>query len=1122
MAKAMRTASPNKCETRLLDDAPAREDAFGAHLRVAHAITELVGAEEGGKGIALIGGYGSGKSTIVQLAKEALETRNSSRVVVFDSWSHQGDPLRRSFLEELIRFLTQAEWTPKGHWDGDLDALAGKKESSRTITSPRLTPAGRAIAISALLVPLGYLLLADSFVKQTLMPPNFLSLSTVWWGLTLALAPLLAVLAVYAWLRPNLAVWTRKFWLSHRGRPEGESVWAAFVERTIQEHQTETVRSVDPTSLEFERIFGRLMEATLTKGRILVVVIDNLDRLPSDEAQVIWATMQTFFGSSGNQSEWRKRMWLLVPFNPEGINRIWSDRSDEKVSKSFVDKTFQAAFRVSPPILSNWRDFFVKSLATAFPSHSDPEFDRIYRLYRRIAAPADKPVTPRELKAFVNDVGVLHRQWQDEIGLVVMACFVLNKDKIDAHSDTLTNPEFLDSGVMAILGDSEWPRDFAALHFNVARESGVQVLIGRQVESGLTQGSLDELLRLSQVPGFEAVCQSVVEDRHGDWPAEDGRSVLNAAAMLLQLQKEGFALQAMTELVLQDLQKIQTWSLTREVGESIVAVAASANDIDRPQLARRLVEQTIESAPAETVPAEALKDWAEGYTRVIRQVPPMATGHSWLKVGVPGRPEQYVAVLPFLADLISYPETQPFTAPLTATSADVVRVLTDLASADRLDATSVQAIRAMLRLKIAWPWEGLVISIDKKVRAISPEVAIKGPPIMCLLALAAQSVGSASKVVAALGPEGYFSHHIHLASVAADNDALATLVLGQLLYNPSGEVTAHVGQSSAGQTLYRSILASPEAHDQIFTLAIERITRRVQVETLVANANKESSPKRAIAKILSSLLSGTRGADLASAEHFVANYAAYSAVLEPSALTELTRSMVGRNALSEAVVKKGFTRELAPLYRSVWTISGKSATALEAVLVSGLRQTDRATWSQELTSGELPELVGEMASSGSELSLGKDLEDALLDYGKVVLGGGAPRDLRGELVAKPDGHVGNFLSVFGDELVASGLLVEEADELLRKVGRAIVERRDIGELNWLERVLTDQSPILKSAAEETVASLIERVADARSTTTDNVALTAVLDRIFLDLGGTATTEGGAEVGHDSESPAPDG
>src|SRR6266851_378929 len=223
----MRTASPNKCETRLLDDAPAREDAFGAHLRVAHAITELVGAEEGGKGIALIGGYGSGKSTIVQLAKEALETRNSSRVVVFDSWSHQGDPLRRSFLEELIRFLTQAEWTPKGHWDGDLDALAGKKESSRTITSPRLTPAGRAIAISALLVPLGYLLLADSFVKQTLMPPNFLSLSTVWWGLTLALAPLLAVLAVYAWLRPNLAVWTRKFWLSHRGRPEGESVWAA-------------------------------------------------------------------------------------------------------------------------------------------------------------------------------------------------------------------------------------------------------------------------------------------------------------------------------------------------------------------------------------------------------------------------------------------------------------------------------------------------------------------------------------------------------------------------------------------------------------------------------------------------------------------------------------------------------------------------------------------------------------------------------------------------------------------------------------------------------------------------------------------------------------------------------
>jgi hypothetical protein len=1111
--------SERRCETRLLDDAPANEDAFGAHQRVADAITQLIEAEEGGKAVALVGGYGSGKSTIIQLAKVSVEG-GATRVFVFDSWSHQGDPLRRSFLEELIRFVSDAGWATGESWTQDLDALAGKREASRTVTNPRLTPAGRAVAVSALLVPVGYLLLANSFADKTRLPSLLLSVPTAWLGFLLALAPLLAVLGVYVWLRPNLRFWTREFWTRHRGRPHGESVWAAFIDRTIQEHHTETLKTPDPTSLEFERIFARLMKACLDKGRTLVVVVDNLDRLPGDEAQTIWATMQTFFGSGRTQAEWQKRLWLVVPFSPDGVARIWSDGS--AVSDSFIEKTFQAVFQVSPPILSNWREFFLKSLATAFPSHTNEEFDRIYRLYRSVAAPADKPVTPRELKTFVNQVGVLHRQWHDEISLVVMATFVLLKKNLGRPSDTLTSPDFLDSGVRAILGYDEWPRDFAAMHFNVARDSSVQVLIGRQVETGLTRGSREELSRLAQVPGFEAVCQSVVEDRHGDWTQEDGRSVLNAAAMLMALESDGLRLHAMTELVLGDLLKIQKWTLTEAVGESIVAVATNATDDVRPTLARRLIEQIMESPPADAN-TETLKDWATGYAKVVRQVPGLVSDHTWKGVGVPGRPEEYVLVLPQLTELISYPETQVFLAPRRAGAAEILRVLSELVTSDRFDVATVHSIRAMLRLKVAWPWDGLVTALDTKARAVSPEVAIKAPLVSVLIDLAAQSVASATKVLASLGSGGFLCHHLHLASVAADNDAASALVLAQLLYNPAGEVSTHVGQSSPGQTLYREILTTPDGYATVLDAASAKIGRRIQVETLIANAENVPAVKTATSRILSDLLATSRGADLVAAEHFVTNYGRYTATLQGPALTELVKNLVSAN-LYEALVKKGFARELGPLYQTVWSISDRNAPPFETLVTTGLRAMDRAAWSDELSSGQLPELIGAMATAEVELAIGKGLEDALLEYGKSLLAGAQPRhldcgwpavltgltkiarntllrDIRGELVARPDGHIGGLLAVFGQDLLTSGLLVEEADEILRKVGRAIVERGDVIELNWLERVLDGQPDILQSAAQESVASLVERVADARIAAVENVNLTAVLERILAVLEG---------------------
>src|SRR5690606_22069420 len=64
--------------------------------------------------------WGSGKSCVVSMLKRRLEETHIGRigVYVFDAWSHEGDPLRRVFLEELTEFCKPSfDDNTKDFWD---------------------------------------------------------------------------------------------------------------------------------------------------------------------------------------------------------------------------------------------------------------------------------------------------------------------------------------------------------------------------------------------------------------------------------------------------------------------------------------------------------------------------------------------------------------------------------------------------------------------------------------------------------------------------------------------------------------------------------------------------------------------------------------------------------------------------------------------------------------------------------------------------------------------------------------------------------------------------------------------------------------------------------------------
>ena len=114
--------------------------------------------------IGLEGEWGSGKSTVVKLLQEKLKENKSNRTFVFyiDAWEHEGDHLRRVFLETLIEKIKR--WK---EWGCDVvkrlndisDRVTSKKVSKKVEHASQITGFGKAVAFAALLVPLGVSLL---------------------------------------------------------------------------------------------------------------------------------------------------------------------------------------------------------------------------------------------------------------------------------------------------------------------------------------------------------------------------------------------------------------------------------------------------------------------------------------------------------------------------------------------------------------------------------------------------------------------------------------------------------------------------------------------------------------------------------------------------------------------------------------------------------------------------------------------------------------------------------------------------------------------------------------------------------------------------------------------------
>jgi hypothetical protein len=532
------------CRTVLVEDLPANEDAFttenelGPHARVAQAIVETIETADGGKVLGLEGSWGAGKSTVVNLVTLKLAGNENILATSFDAWAHEGDPLRRTFLETLVLNLKQRKWVHESHWKNKLDLLANRRKSVQTTSTKKLTLLGILIAFSIMFVPIG-ISMVSAWLRDNSIIFNK-SYEPAWQfiiGMILALLPLvvsilyavsLFVSRPFSWRKPFTTIKIRDM-----------TSWSFLDGHSDVTVVSESLETPNPTSLEFGDMFRDLLHDALKgSNRKLLLVIDNLDRADVADALRIWSTLQIFLQDTQSRSqEWFRRVWILVPYDPDGLQKLWQGGSEsvttrdvdgmshssksaqQGVAESFFEKSFQVRFQVPPLMLSGWKTLLFRLLMIALPDHKDDDRHKIYRvidLFRRdrIATP-----TPRQLKAMVNQIGAIHRQWSHAFPIDHIAYFVLQglsrRDLIAGLRASSTPTK----DAIRLLG-ADLRGSMAGLAFNVPATKGVELLLSQMIYNSLTDKDANPTgisdLADEHGSGFWQTLEQVADERFND------------------------------------------------------------------------------------------------------------------------------------------------------------------------------------------------------------------------------------------------------------------------------------------------------------------------------------------------------------------------------------------------------------------------------------------------------------------------------------------------------------------------------------------------------------------------------------------------------------------------------
>jgi hypothetical protein len=429
-----RKGRPPVGQIAYLTDAPVRlgddDDGF-AHRDYARALVHAVHHSEAPFTIGLFGPWGLGKSTV--LNEVEVQLADTAYVVSFDAWRYEDEAFRRQFLKETARQLSQLGALKRGYKVDD--EMKDLYESTATpVETTSFSPGYSLKAIVGLA-----LLAAVLYLAGTYSPGDLLARRT-------KTDP--AVVAVVA-LMPLV------FYMLNR------------VTDVIQvRNQTVTTQRLEDPELFTER-FEDLLDAV--KDRRVVVFIDNVDRLPPEDAIRVLGTIKTYLEpviAEKAKGVANLGVVFVVAADDAALRKHLAHRASTETGASaqsqdaqffadeFLRKFFNASISLRPILTEDVRVYATRYLRPLWSrrfSPDTPESDAGLKDLVHVTATGLRS-NPRRIKQFVNNL---------ELRLQLIAA--RSSHFSDATRQALTGMGAVSMVAKLAVIEEEWPESYGKI-----------------------------------------------------------------------------------------------------------------------------------------------------------------------------------------------------------------------------------------------------------------------------------------------------------------------------------------------------------------------------------------------------------------------------------------------------------------------------------------------------------------------------------------------------------------------------------------------------------------------------------------------------------------------------------
>lgn len=481
------------------------DDLFegGSQKSIAKSIIDIL-KNNTCKMIGIDGGWGTGKSNLVKIVENLInnngnkikEEKKKYHFFIYDAWGHQEDEQRRSILEELTDYLINKNVCNFNHnkWLEKRKQLLSKKKTTTIRTKPKIGW-GYFLSIVVVIFTPVLKVISDTLPEKE----NCLKLLIV-------SIPFIVFLLIYLYkvlLEGINHCNEKKNYTGNWFKNAGYELFYITKQESREKENFEVITEEQPTVRDF-RSWIKEIDNDLINGNKLIIVFDNMDRLPKIKIQELWSSIHTFFAEDNDF----KNISVIVPFDREHIKTAFKEEDSKNncFGNDFINKTFNVVFRVSLPIMTDWKKFFKQKWEEAF---GNVEYiNDIIQIYEALT----ERITPREIIAFINEFVTIKISNDQNIEDKYIALFIKGKDIIlNDPIKEIIDPSYLGESLSKIYNNGEdMQNNIAAIIYQIKVENALSIVYTDLLKKALNEKDFEKVNLISKSPKFYDILFSIV------------------------------------------------------------------------------------------------------------------------------------------------------------------------------------------------------------------------------------------------------------------------------------------------------------------------------------------------------------------------------------------------------------------------------------------------------------------------------------------------------------------------------------------------------------------------------------------------------------------------------------